>query len=324
MRRAARAGVVLVSVLALAACAVPHRKDDRVPRKIAASERVVDQVLQRYDEVRGTAAELLDAKPLSTVETGPVLAIDSGSFEVLQRLSKSADDDRAQGEVTDVLAPRFGKYPLWFYVVVRDAAKGVNRVQVFERASSVDPWLLSASPETLVATRLPTVRRSGGAAVTVGAEDARGMRMSVQDAAAAYATVLGDPKAPERKEIAADSFIEQMRAAAQTNAGLKGVSFSQQWSAQDVSYALRTGDGGALAFVTLLRSDTYDVDEGFTVTWPDGSPQQAFLASGINGTGRLNYYHQVLLYLPGGGGKPRALGQYGGVVSAEADGTSAR
>jgi hypothetical protein len=29
----------------------------------------------------------------------------------------------------------------------------------------------------------------------------------------------------------------------------------------------------------------------------------------------------VLLHLPGGDEKPRALGQYGGVVSGEADGT---
>jgi hypothetical protein len=35
------------------------------------------------------------------------------------------------------------------------------------------------------------------------------------------------------------------------------------------------------------------------------------------GSGTLTYLHQVLLYIPGGNGQPRALGQYGGVVSGE-------
>jgi hypothetical protein len=53
------------------------------------------------------------------------------------------------------------------------------------------------------------------------------------------------------------------------------------------------------------------------VSWPAGSPQEAFLAEGISSSGKLRYYHQVLLYLPGGDARPRALGQYGGVVGAD-------
>ena len=58
---------------------------------------------------------------------------------------------------------------------------------------------------------------------------------------------------------------------------------------------------------------------GIKVSWPAGSPQEAFLTNGISGSGKLRYYHQVLLYVPGGSkGEPRALGQYGGVVGADA------
>ncbi|MRK01105.1 hypothetical protein GEV27_06175 [Aeromicrobium sp. S22] len=312
----------LVCVLSLAACAVPHQRSEARIEKTAARETEVARIFDRYREVRNTAIELLDAKPLSTVETGPVLAIDSGSFEVSQRLARTQKTDTSAVEVTQVLAPRFGAYPLWFFAVVRDPDAGVSRVQIFERESSVDPWLLSASPEILDGTTLPQIRRESGAPVTVKPKDGVGMSMSVQDAAAAYVKVLSDPKAPEASSIVSDSFIEQMRSAAQTNGSLKGVTFSQTWGADDVRYALRTADGGALAFVTLLRSDTYDVKEGLTITWPEGTPQQAFLASGIAGSGKLNYYHQVLLYIPGGTGKPRALGQYGGVVSADAAGTA--
>lgn len=314
----------LACSLMLSACAVPHARDDVTVEKAAASRSEVDEVLDEYRKVRESAVELLDPKPLSTVEQGAVLAIDTGSFEVLQRSAATQKGDTDAGELTDLEVPRFATYPLWFYAVVRDAKVGVNRVQVFERTSSVDPWVLTASPETLARTELPAIRRSAGAARRVAPDDGVGMSMSPQEAADAYAAVLADPKAAGAKTIAADSFIQQMRSTAKSNAALEDVRFSQAWEAQDVQYALRTADGGALAFVTLLRTDTYAVQNGLTVTWPEGSPQRTFLSTGISGSGTLSYLHQVLLYLPGGDGPPRALGQYGGVVSGEADQTAVR
>jgi hypothetical protein len=314
----------LACSLALAGCAVPHQRDDLSPGKSAARPADVAEVFDRYREVRNSAIELLDPKPLSTVETDAVLAIDSGSFEVSQRLAQTQKGDTAKVSVTDVETPRFAKYPLWFFAVVRDEALGVNRVQIFERASSVDPWLLTASPETLSGTQIPAIRRTSGAAVTVKPDDGRGMSMSAQEAAAAYAAVLADPKAPEAASIGDDAFVKQMRAAAATNGGLEGVQFSQTWEAQDVRHVLRTRDGGALAFVTLLRQDTYTVKDGLTITWPEGSPQQAFLSKGISGSGKLTYLHQVLLRIPGNNGTPRALGQYGGVVSGDGGETTVR
>lgn len=313
--------LVIVCSLALAGCAVPHEREDLALDKVAAREADVAAIFDRYREVRNTAIDLLDPKPLSTVETGAVLEIDSGSFEVAQRLATTEQGDTGRAEIVDVETPRFSRYPLWFYSVVHEPAQDVNRVQIFERTSSVDPWLLTASPETLPDTELPDLRRRDGAAVTVDAGDATGMAMSPQQAADAYAAVLADPEAPEAGTVTDDAFIEQMRAAAATNSGLPDVAFAQTWQADEVRHALRTADGGALVFVTFLREDTYTVEDGLTVTWPEGSPQQAFLSSGISGSGQLSYYHQVLLHLPAGDAKPRALGQYGGVVSADTSAT---
>lgn len=309
--------------LAVAGCAVPHEREVKL-EKVAAREADVADVLRGYREVRNSAVELLDPKPLSTVERGAVLAIDTGSFEVSQRLAQTQEEDTGRIDVTDIETPRFAKYPLWFLAVVRDRALGTNRVQIFEREASADPWLLTASPQTLADTSLPQIRRRDGAAVRVTAGDGAGVSMSPKEAAEAYAAVLADPSAPAAAEIADDSFVQQMRSTAATNAQLDDVRFSQRWEAEDVKYALRTTDGGVLAFVTFLREDTYTVDEGLTVTWPEGSPQQAFLSTGIAGSGQLAYYHQVLLHLPGDGGKPRALGQYGGVVSGDSGSTSIR
>ena len=313
---------VLIAALlaaALTACAIPHKKGDQRIEKVAAGSSETTEIFTRYRETRNLAIKLLDPKPLSTVESGPMLDIDSGSFEVSQRLAERQKIDNSKLDVLNVKSPLVTKYPLWFIAQVRDAGRGVIKVQVFERATAVDTWLLVASPEILLATNLPDLRSGpGGTFVPVSATDTTGMPMSPQGAAGTYAQALNDASSAAAGKVENDSFIKQMRGIADSNKLLKNVAFRQTWGAKDVDFAARTQDGGALVFATLLRLDTYVVKNGATVSWPDGSPQKAFLAEDINTSGRLRYYHQVLLYVPGnGGGKPRALGQYGGVVSGE-------
>lgn len=307
------------AAVVLAGCgSIPAERGSTEPSKRAAAQSDVDEIFDRYHEVRNAAIGLLDPKPLSTVESGAVLAIDTGSFEVAQRLSKDEDEQSQRLEVTEVETPSFSTYPLWFMATAYDPAAKVNRVQVFQRDSAVDPWLLVAAPQTVVTTDLPALRHDGdGDALTVKPSSSTGMAMSPQEAADAYALALGstEPSA----EVARDDFIRQMRDAFDANSRLEGVGVTQEWAAEKVEHALRTDDGGALVFVTLLRLDTYDVQPGVKVSWPPGSPQEAFLAEGISSSGKLRYYHQVLLYLPGGDARPRALGQYGGVVGADGD-----
>jgi len=317
VRRALAVLVVLMTTALLSSCAVPLPRGSSTVEKAAVRADEVPQILDRYQQVRAIAAKLLDPKPLSTVEAGSVLAIDSGTFEVEQRLAQDKDLPVSAPVLDEVHVPRVGAYPLWFVAVVSDKAAGVNRVQVFERASSVDPWLLVASPETLPDTELPGLRHDDGFVLAVRPDNAAGLSSSPAEAAKLYAEALDDPGSKAGATVADDGFITQMRDAAKANAGLDGVTFSQSWDVDDVEFVLRTDDGGALVFATLLRRDTYEVADGITVGWPGGSPQQAFLTGGISSSGELRFDHQVLLYLPGGGGPPRALGQYGGVVSAD-------
>ena len=314
-----RVSALVVAALMVSGCAaIPSHRDASTLSKRAAVQSDVDAIFNRYRAVRNAAIGLLDPKPLSTVESGPVLAIDSGSFEVSQRLSTTQDEESQQLVVTDVETPSFSKYPLWFLATAYDPAGKVNRIQIFQRESAVDPWLLVAAPQTVVSTQLPQLRHDGDdAALTVAPSSSTGMAMSPQEAADAYARALGSTT--PSSEVAQDDFIRQMRDSFDANSSLEGVGVTQDWAAEKVQHALRTDDGGALVFVTLLRLDTYDVQPGVTVSWPAGSPQEAFLADGISASGKLRYYHQVLLYLPGGKERPRALGQYGGVVGADGD-----
>ena len=313
-----RLTALAAAALLLSGCAaIPSERDDTSLSKQAAARNDVDAIFDRYRAVRNAAVGLLDPKPLSTVESGPVLAIDTGSFEVSQRLSTTQDEESQDLVVTDVQTPSFTKYPLWFMATAFDPVGKVNRVQIFQRDSAVEPWLLVAAPQTIVSTELPELRHDGdGAALAVAPSSSAGMAMSPQDAADAYARALGSNSTS--KEVEQDDFIRQMRESFDANSSLEGVGVTQDWAAEKVEHALRTDDGGALVFLTLLRLDTYDVQPGVTVSWPSGSPQEAFLAKGISSSGKLRYYHQVLLYLPGGKERPRALGQYGGVVGADA------
>ncbi|EFQ83046.1 hypothetical protein HMPREF0063_12255 [Aeromicrobium marinum DSM 15272] len=312
-RRALRpvAGLLVVAVLA-AGCTIPRERSAVEVNKPAVTADRAQEIFDRYREVRNAAIGLLDPRPLSIVESGAVLAIDTGSFEVAQQLST----DRAEIgpiEVRRVLTPVFSEYPLWFVAVVREADADVQRVQVFERTRAVDPWLLVATPEVVADAELPSIRTGGeGVAVTVDPANGRGLAASPQDAAVAYAETLAglDPDSDGTD----DDFVLQMRRLADQNASLDGVDFEQSWAAEDVRFVLRTSDGGALAFVTLARDDTYRVPAGLSVRWPEGSAQAAFLDEGITGSGTLQYRHQVLLQLPPGDGAPRAIGQFGGFV----------
>lgn len=312
MRRLVVAGAVAV-LLALSGCAVPHEREVGTIDKAAASVGDVDTIIERYLEVRSAAVDLVDPRPLSTVETGSMLALDTGTFEVAAALEEKIEEPG--GTLESSFIPRFDAYPLWLVAVVRDEDRGVRRLQLFERATAVDPWLLVASPEALADTTIPEVREKDGDAVTVDPDDDRGIAMSASAAADAYAKALVDPAAPEAATITEDGFVRQMRETAQTNGALDGVEFSQAWSASGDQHVLRTADGGALSFATLLRSDSYTVAGDRKVTFPADSPQGVLLKDGVQGTtGTLDYYHQVLIQLPPGKAKPRVIGQLGGVV----------
>lgn len=309
--------VLATSVLLVTACALPQQREDETLGKIAATPQEIETVFARYEAVRDTAARLLNPNPLSIIQTEAVLDIETGSFEVAQRLTASDPERDDPIDVQRTYSPRFGSYPLWFVAVVRDEGREVTRVQVFERAAAADPWLLIATPETVLDAELPELRERDGAVVRVAPDDAAGTGVSAQQAADDYAALLDDPEAEVATTFAGDGFVEQVRAAAEQNRSLDGIGYEQTWEAQEVRHAVRTSDGGTLAFVDLSRSDTYEVPDDVTVTWPEDSPQRAFIPEGLSTTGTLLYRHQVLMLIPVGDDPPRVIGQFGGVVGAE-------
>jgi hypothetical protein len=311
---------LLVLSLLVAGCAIPRPKGDQPPSKIAADRAEAERVFERYKQVRASALDLLDEQPLTAVEAGPVLAIDAGALQVARRLLlEGSRDDSQDLEIVDVLAPRLREYPLWYVVVTRDGIRELTKVQIFQRETSVSTWVLVASPEILPSTELPSMRTDDdGALVRVDARADAGLVMSPTRAVADYAAALANPESEAADRVTEDSFIQQMREVAGAQSRIRGVTFSQTWSPDPVEYALRTDDGGALVFGTLVREDRYSIAEGTRVNWPEGSEQQAFLVGDLYNAAVLRYFHQVLMYVPpAGGGAPFVMGQYGGVVAAD-------
>jgi len=305
----------------LAGCAIiPIPKGDLSVSKVAASRTEVEEVYDRYLKIRRNALHLLDPRPLTSIETGPVLAIDAGALQVARRLLlRKAPDDRQDLRVLEVLAPRLEAYPLWFVVVAEDKVRQVRRVQIFERQTAISQWELVASPETLTTTTLPGFETDGsGALVEIDPDSDAGLVTSPAAATEAYAEALDDPGSSAADVVADDAFIAEMGSVAAQQSAIEGVRFHQRWSPRPVAYALRTQDGGALAFATLLRVDRYEIKPGRAIDWPEGSEQEAFLSGRLFSTGVLRYYHQVLMYVPPDStGKPFVVGQYGGVVDAD-------
>jgi len=312
--------LAVVATLVAGGCAIPRPQPEQPPSKVAATRAEAAAVYERYRKVRASALELLDEQPLTAVEADPVLAIDAGALLVARRLLlEGRPDDSQDLQITDVLAPRLTEYPLWYVVIARDGVRELTKVQIFERQTSTSTWALVASPEILSTTELPQLRTDdSGALVQVDPKTSAGLVTSPRQALSDYAAVLQDPADPAAERVTEDSFVQQMRAAAAAQLGVSGVSFSQTWRSQPVPYALRTEDGGALAFATLVREDQYSIAEGTRVNWPDGSEQQAFLTGDLYSAAVLRYFHQLLVYVPPSGGQtPFVMGHYGGVVAAD-------
>ncbi|MDF1704116.1 MAG: hypothetical protein P1U38_05025 [Aeromicrobium sp.] len=308
-----RVVMALVVGLTLAACAIPHQRDDTGASKLAIEEAGVDAVYARYREVYNAAVDIDSAQPLSVVERGSVLDIDTAAFQV------EGGAVRTTLRADEVAIPRFKAYPLWFMAVASTEDGAERRVQVFSRMSSVDTWTLVASPRIVAEATLPKLRASGDAnALAVAPDDDRGMVLSPQAAVDAYVASLSAlPEAAGDDVAGDDAFLQQMRDAFAQNQQLADVEFSQAWGADPVEHAIRTSDGGALVFATLHRADQFQVTPGRSVTYPDGTVQRALAPEGIVGSGTVRFDHQVLLLVPPGNGEIRVLGQFGGVVAVE-------
>jgi hypothetical protein len=315
-----RAALMAATPLLVAACAVPHPKDTSIVSKLAATPVSADVVVAKYNAVRARADDILEPSLLPQIESDGLLDIDQGAYFVSVRV----DDPSAYPTVhlappEQVLSPRFDAYPLWFAVMARNERGGNKRVAVFQKADSVSPWLMTMAPETASEAVLPAVAQDDtGAAVTVASDDDTSTGVSPADVLQRYAGALAPGESQDDTFFAPDAFLDQSRKFQQTQDSLPFATFAQFWSAQPPQFTLRTEDGGFLVFGTVTRRDSYSVQTNSYIDWDDTADTAAYLPGRVYRSATLDYTHQLLLYVPPKGqGRPRLIGQYGGVVDGQ-------
>ncbi|MCM0638578.1 hypothetical protein [Cellulomonas wangsupingiae] len=161
----ATGAAVLTSLTGCAA--VPERVELGEIRRVAIDADEVAAALASYDE-RNAAANALshqhDPSGWAAADTGAVLA---GDLYVTAWTAASGETPTSTTSTTSagrVYAPDFATYPTWFLAETIWSAEGeesVPRLTVFERATVLDPWRLSAAVD--VAAEVPAPRAPGAA-----------------------------------------------------------------------------------------------------------------------------------------------------------------
>ncbi|MEV0381556.1 hypothetical protein [Nonomuraea sp. NPDC050643] len=271
-----------------------------------------------YIKRNNAANAVMSDTLLAGYEGGSSLAIDKASYASARKLG---DDDDYQPFV--YTRPTFhvpASSEPWFLTTAywkgkKETAKQPSYL-LFAREG--DGWRQVYSPDVFKGADLPRIATdASGAATEVGQADAAGLLMSPAAFAKGYAAlVTGKGTKAEKSRYAADGIVTdaasnrlKMNRYARVNEGARPAAYP--------SYALRTADGGALAFTTIERTKRYDVRQG---------PERNYVFQENNGLLQGKYYTymklteliQVVAHIPPKDGKPgqvKVVASYRGIIS---------
>ncbi|MFI6518770.1 hypothetical protein ACIBF1_24665 [Spirillospora sp. NPDC050679] len=265
--RSAAALLPLGATLLLPACG-PGPEAGSAPPVLTRDQ--ARQVLSRYAQAAGRAGQRLDASPLSSVATGPQLAMDTAAVKLR----------RATGQKPGPLAftrpvfyiPRATGYPRWFAV---DAVSGsgkrtLRHALLFTQAKAGGPWLLAADPYPADAA-LSRVRLDSDGYATAVPAVASGLALAPGRVAAAHAALLSKgPRGSGVTSLAPGPRTTQTRDELERGVQLlakRGVRLTSSFTPDPApAYALRTRDGGAVVWYVLRQKEAYSAARRGTLT----------------------------------------------------------
>lgn len=225
----------------------------------AVSRSQAAAVLSKYQTGVGKAQQALDAKALSTLETGPQLQMDLAGFKLHQATRRRYVPTAYTSQAFFI--PRLTGFPRWFAADVATDKGKLHQALLFTQQSASAPWLLAADPVESGGTPLPGIAldKDGLATPVTGAA---ALAVAPAKIAAAHAELLtAGPKSPGATGLApgnqtsrAFSALQQARG----GFGRQGVTLTTQFQpAGQPVYALRTKDGGAVVWYVLQQRETY-------------------------------------------------------------------
>jgi hypothetical protein len=282
-------------------------------------------VLARYTAVNNSANAQRSTATLATIESGSSNAIDAGLYQ----------EDAAEGQAP---FPAFSAVkatyyipngepaagPRWFVVEVANAFTAnpgkvtSQEYLLFTQAAPGDAWLNTIEPYLLSSTTAPQIAVGANGLATAVSPGAATVTVAPgqlsADTAAAFdgKTGTGQPNVSDPGNLADQT--DERRGLAEVPGGTVTDSRAAASGANGQEFALRTTDGGALVFYTDTAQLTVTPAAGHALhlTVP------GFLSSTQSmSSATVNYLEQFATYdPPAGGGDPRVVADYSGIVSA--------
>lgn len=208
--RIATATVAVLSVLATAACGAGTKpgadtSSSAHPTRPAFPQLTADEAKQQvtaYMATNNRANTSLDAKLLTQIETGAMLAIDQADYGA----RKSIKDPYVKADLLDVSVypVRAGAYPRWFVLRShwKDTGKAVEKgwkYDLFVQQAAGAPWLDIAGPNGFDTPTAPDpqIKTDADGLATEVPVDATGLLIAPRDVAANYAADLMDERFPQ-------------------------------------------------------------------------------------------------------------------------------
>ncbi|MEV1018832.1 hypothetical protein [Streptomyces sp. NPDC050264] len=316
-RPVAAAAAAVVLSLTASGCVTVHGELEVVPTTTKAqAARALDTFVAAYNKADRTNDRDADAKYV----TGALGAIDAAKLKAGHVVSPKGNPKYAQLKLTDAhfTIPKKAGWPRWFVVDSDNSRVPDSRwVMVFTRNAVDEPWAVSYL--TLFrGDTVPEFKKDADGWGEAVSPDAKGLAMRPADLSEKYTGYLKD---------GGDGFADgantsEWRASRQksTRPGLATQFIDEPLTSGDYApVALRTEDGGALAFFTTRRYEKQTASPGSDL--PTISPSVKALMSGdAKQSATYGYVSNQAAIVPAAGsagGGVRVLNRVEGITTAE-------
>ncbi len=292
------------AALALAGCALSISANEGVAGGVPALHHdQVAAVVARYEAARDSARSAGDVGLLAEAETAVSYRVDAAAMRAGDAISPAAGLDGMQAYI-----PKIADYPRWFVLVTTSTEAHAPSLLVFVRERAVDRWRRAAAID--VPDGVPPL-----------AIDAEGYAMALTrtELGDAHAAVLSGAAAADEQGFAADQWTEELRAsAADDRKRFSDAEVTVTDQAADLPrYALRTANGGALAF--------YATERTFSGTSGDRGWQLKGVFAALAGADEyehtldVHWLYQWVTLVPPADGSAVVIGRSGGIYAVDGE-----
>ncbi|WP_106397647.1 hypothetical protein [Actinocorallia populi] len=243
--------------LALTAACGGAAKDAEAAPPPALSLDQAKNVFETYAAADQKADSALDQARLPAIATGSQLEMDTATYRTAKAGGKKAETPSFTEPVFYV--PRIASGQRWFAVDAAARTRGMEIRHALLFVEEGGQWKLAADPQRSNASPIKGVQLDEEGYAEAAAD---GLQVAPADLPAAHAALLTQgPQAPGAEHLAAGQQTTQTYDALQkVSKSLRksDMTFSSTFTpAEQPSYALRTQDGGAVAWYVLKQQESY-------------------------------------------------------------------